>query len=419
MRSRPAVLLMAVVLGGSGCHEKRTKAEPAEAESSTPRDARDVPRETCSLEATAWIEEQLASTCVPPPIGVDVEALAAAPWNPEPNATTGVGVLVREDGTVEGLDEALARVEPTWVLAADAGAPGEAVASVLDALAEVQAKRGAILLRTEGGPNRAVPRDPGLLSKIEGDIASLQPAERAAHVARELQTRMSGCEAAMETFGAFATMSPERRCEAMPRLTREAIVACECPAWTDEVVTMLRIMTESPRTTAVVVRLAPDAPRRPSADETWGAFVATLEPGELSIRVEPVPAAEPTASPVGLGALGGTTTSPGPLPRVRMERLDTSGSLAQEIVRRIVRQRVGQVRLCLEQALRIDPSVQGRLVLDMTLEADGIVSKAAIRSSTLKDDQVGPCVARVLRATRFPRADGKTEVALDYGFSPD
>ncbi len=128
---------------------------------------------------------------------------------------------------------------------------------------------------------------------------------------------------------------------------------------------------------------------------------------------------------IGLDNRASTSQSPGigigfggrgkRVPRVRQAKAQVKGALDRDIIRRIVRAHINEVRSCYNQGLSRDPSLQGRVVIQFTI-ADGKVPAAVVQNSTLKDQAVGNCVAKAMRRWKFPKSQDGKNVLVTYPF---
>jgi TonB family protein len=114
----------------------------------------------------------------------------------------------------------------------------------------------------------------------------------------------------------------------------------------------------------------------------------------------------------GAGRLGGAQRSQPP--RVTPQAPGVVGTLDKEIIRRIVRRHVNQVRYCYERELAKSPSLQGRLRVRFTIGSDGHVATAQVADSL--DPSVDACVARVVQRMVFPKPQGGGVVVVSYPF---
>jgi Ca-activated chloride channel family protein len=109
-------------------------------------------------------------------------------------------------------------------------------------------------------------------------------------------------------------------------------------------------------------------------------------------------------------------TSP---PQVRGGATNVSGRLAPELIQRIVRSNYGRFRLCYEQGLVRNPSLEGRVVVRFIIDQSGSVAHATNSGSTLPDSQVVQCVVQAFPRLSFPEVEGGTvTVVYPILFSP-
>lgn len=92
------------------------------------------------------------------------------------------------------------------------------------------------------------------------------------------------------------------------------------------------------------------------------------------------------------------------------------GALDKELVRRVVRQHLNEVRYCYEQALSRQPTLAGRIVVQFTIAPTGRVLVAALQSSSLGAPNVDTCVVSATRRWEFPQPRGGGLVVVSYPF---
>jgi TonB family protein len=135
---------------------------------------------------------------------------------------------------------------------------------------------------------------------------------------------------------------------------------------------------------------------------------------------------------IGKGALGGKGTGYGrgsgtgfgkkvKRPPVVKAKLPTrlSGPLDKSIIRRVVRAHINEVRSCYNQGLVRDPTLRGRVAIQFTIGGTGVVTNSVVGETSLRDPQVGRCVAKAVKRWRFPKPDGGGMVIVTYPFSMD
>ncbi|MGZ3425082.1 MAG: TonB family protein, partial [Polyangia bacterium] len=111
----------------------------------------------------------------------------------------------------------------------------------------------------------------------------------------------------------------------------------------------------------------------------------------------------------GVGGLGGRRAS---MPVCTLGLAETRGSCDKDLIRRVVRAHVNELRFCYERALQSRPELAGRVVSRFTIGFDGRVSSSTIASSTIAAG-VDSCVAQAIARWQFvPRCVG----AVSYPF---
>ena len=108
------------------------------------------------------------------------------------------------------------------------------------------------------------------------------------------------------------------------------------------------------------------------------------------------------------------------VPRVRQARAQVIGSMDRDLVRRVVRAHINEVRACYNQGLTTNPNLSGRVKINFVIAADGKVRSSVVQESSLEDRSVGSCVANAAKSWRFPQNSkgGNTVVSYPFIFSP-
>jgi hypothetical protein len=83
-----------------------------------------------------------------------------------------------------------------------------------------------------------------------------------------------------------------------------------------------------------------------------------------------------------------------------------SGSLPPDVIQRVVRRHMAQIRYCYEQGLASNPSLAGSVKIHFVIAADGTVATATESDSTLGAPTVTSCITRTFRAMVFPAPSG-------------
>jgi hypothetical protein len=104
------------------------------------------------------------------------------------------------------------------------------------------------------------------------------------------------------------------------------------------------------------------------------------------------------------------------IPVVRQRPHTVKGPLDKDIVRRITRAHINEIRYCYNQGLARDPRLGGTVTIDFTILATGTVGESKVASSTLRDAAVGECMAKAPLRWSFPKPDPAATVAVSYPF---
>jgi Ca-activated chloride channel family protein len=119
----------------------------------------------------------------------------------------------------------------------------------------------------------------------------------------------------------------------------------------------------------------------------------------------------------GHGRLGGAQKTSAP--QLHPGQTSVTGQLPPEVVQRIVRQSFGRFRLCYENGLRNDPSLQGKISARFIIGRDGEVAGVTNAGSDLPDANVVSCVLQSFRGLSFPQPEsGLVTVVYPITFAP-
>lgn len=115
----------------------------------------------------------------------------------------------------------------------------------------------------------------------------------------------------------------------------------------------------------------------------------------------------------GAGRLGGRRAQ---VPRVTAGRAEVLGALDKEIIRRIIRRHINEVKFCYQKELQANENLGGRVIVQFTIAATGQVVVSKVQSSTLGNSQVEQCIAQAVRRWLFPKPKGGGIVHVSYPF---
>lgn len=92
------------------------------------------------------------------------------------------------------------------------------------------------------------------------------------------------------------------------------------------------------------------------------------------------------------------------------------GTLDKDLIRRIVRAHIPEIRYCYNEGLQRDPDLAGALTVDFEIAPTGdVVASEIHEGSTLKDAAVEACIAAAVMKWKFPKPDGG-HVLVSYPF---
>lgn len=120
---------------------------------------------------------------------------------------------------------------------------------------------------------------------------------------------------------------------------------------------------------------------------------------------------------LGSGAGYGRGSAGGVPGRVRMAKATVHGSLDRDLIRRVVRSHVNEVRHCYTQGLAANAGLSGRISVRFVIARDGSVASAEIAESTVADEGVESCIAHSVERWRFP-AGAEVTVVYPFVLSP-
>jgi hypothetical protein len=92
------------------------------------------------------------------------------------------------------------------------------------------------------------------------------------------------------------------------------------------------------------------------------------------------------------------------------------GSIDPELIRKVIREHAGQIRYCYEQALTLNPRLQGKVAIKWVINADGSASSAAVEkgATTLEDEKVHECMMTRIVSWEFPKPKGGGMAVVTY-----
>jgi outer membrane biosynthesis protein TonB len=151
---------------------------------------------------------------------------------------------------------------------------------------------------------------------------------------------------------------------------------------------------------------ASEAPAPEPASEAPAPEAPALAP---EAPAEQAPAAAPVPSDAASDPLGSTRSKKAPA-------ADIEGALPKDMIRRIVKAHIGEVRYCYNEGLKIDPELAGRVAVSFTIDANGNVSESEVSDTNLADSDVPDCIATAVERWIFPKPSDGEDVKVTYPF---
>lgn len=91
------------------------------------------------------------------------------------------------------------------------------------------------------------------------------------------------------------------------------------------------------------------------------------------------------------------------------------GSLDKDVIRRVIRRHMNEVKFCYEKELSRNQGMEGRVQIAFTIGMTGAVAASVVQSSTLNNMATEQCIAGAIRRWEFPRPQaGIVQVAYPF-----
>ena len=198
-----------------------------------------------------------------------------------------------------------------------------------------------------------------------------------------------------------------------------ALVGCEAPP-TPATTPVTRAATASAPESTPKPSERPNAPApagAPLTDAQRSDAVLALFAGEVDLATLPLHDVDAGAQfePELRDRIAPRAQS-GRVPRIRQETATVTGDLDKDIIRRIVRAHINEIRYCYNQVLVLDPTAAGRVEIDFEIAGDGTVSSSTVKRSTVHDETMPKCMTKAVLRWTFPKPDDGKRVTVAYPF---
>ncbi len=98
------------------------------------------------------------------------------------------------------------------------------------------------------------------------------------------------------------------------------------------------------------------------------------------------------------------------------EDIGGAGEFDSKLVTAEVKKRLSAIKICYENQLRKNPTLQGKVTVEFTIEQSGTVSKASATGNTTNDAAVAACVVDTVKRFRFNPGPTGGSVTFSYPF---
>jgi TonB family protein len=117
----------------------------------------------------------------------------------------------------------------------------------------------------------------------------------------------------------------------------------------------------------------------------------------------------------GIGGLG--TRHVTKAPSFTLGVANVRGSLDKEIIRRVVRLHLNEVRYCYDQELVKKAAIEGRVAVQFVISPQGQVMSSVLQSTTMGNVRVEKCVVDAVKRWEFPKPAKGGIVIVSYPFN--
>ncbi len=92
------------------------------------------------------------------------------------------------------------------------------------------------------------------------------------------------------------------------------------------------------------------------------------------------------------------------------------GALDKSLIDKVIKANMNQIRYCYQRELTKNPGLKGKIIVKFTIAADGSVSKAGIKTSSMGSAAVESCITGRFKRFKFPEPKGGGVVIVSYPF---
>jgi hypothetical protein len=140
--------------------------------------------------------------------------------------------------------------------------------------------------------------------------------------------------------------------------------------------------------------------------------------GTIGVGTGPCPGGHCGGLPGGRGPHGPVlaTRTPRPVIDVAPTSLIVSKEIDKEVIRRVIRTRMNEIRFCYEKGLMQEADLEGKLVVSFLILRDGRVTAVTPRESSIGNAAVVRCVVEAVGRLTFPVPPSASVAQVTYPF---
>jgi TonB family protein len=105
------------------------------------------------------------------------------------------------------------------------------------------------------------------------------------------------------------------------------------------------------------------------------------------------------------------------VPTATMCKLGIDGAMDKDVIRRIVRSHLNEVRSCYNAGLTRNPTLAGSVTVQFSIIRGGRVATAVISENTTHDTELGACITQAAKRWSFPAPPGAGTTLVTYPFT--
>jgi hypothetical protein len=98
---------------------------------------------------------------------------------------------------------------------------------------------------------------------------------------------------------------------------------------------------------------------------------------------------------------------------IASENVQVLSGLPKDVINAVVQRHRGEIRNCYDAALQRNPALRGKIVIAFNIAANGIVTTASVKESSLSDSGHHNCITSRVKTWIFPKPEAPvmTEVS--------